>query len=48
MTKSPRKNVPDAGIEVGAACMPSEYASDQDTAPVNTYLGGRKEVIRFW
>ena len=23
MTKSPRKNVPDAGIELGAACMPS-------------------------
>ena len=33
MTKSPRKNVPDAGIELGAACMPSEHASDRATAP---------------
>ena len=33
MTKSPRKNVPDVGIEVGAACMPSELASDRVTAP---------------
>ena len=34
MTKSPRKNVPDVGIELGAACMPSELASDRATAPV--------------
>ena len=33
MTKSPRKNVPDVGIELGAACMPSELASDWATAP---------------
>ena len=33
MTKSPRKNVPDVGIELGAACMPSEFASDRATAP---------------
>ena len=33
MTKSPRKNVPDVGTELGAACMPSELASDQATAP---------------
>ena len=33
MTKSPRKNVPDVGIELGAACMPSEHASDRSTAP---------------
>ena len=33
MTKSPRKNVPDVGIEFGAACMPSEHASDRATAP---------------
>ena len=33
MTKSPRKNVPDVGIELGAACMPSELASDRATAP---------------
>ena len=29
MTKSPRKNVPDVGIELGAACMPSKLASDR-------------------
>ena len=33
MTKSPRKNVPDVGIELGAACMPSEQASDRATTP---------------
>ena len=33
MTKSPRKNMPDVGIELRAACMPSEYASDRATAP---------------
>ena len=33
MTKPPRKNVPDVGIELGAACMPSELASDRATAP---------------
>ena len=33
MTKSPRKNVPDVGIELKAACMPSEHASDRATAP---------------
>ena len=33
MTKSTRKNVPDVGIELGAACMPSELASDRATAP---------------
>ena len=33
MTKSPRKNVPDVGIELGTACMPSEHASDRATAP---------------
>ena len=33
MTKSPRKNVPDVGIELGAPCMPSELASNRATAP---------------
>ena len=33
MTKSPRKNMPDVGIELGAACMPSELPSDRATAP---------------
>ena len=32
MTKSPQ-NVPDVGIELGAACMPSGHASDRATAP---------------
>ena len=32
MTKSPRKNVPDVGIELGVACMPSGHASDWATA----------------
>ena len=29
MTKSSRKTVPEVGIELGAACMPSRHASDQ-------------------
>ena len=33
MTKSSRKNVPDVGIELEAACMPSGQASDRTTAP---------------
>ena len=33
ITTSPRKNVPDLGIELGAACMPSGHASDPATAP---------------
>ena len=33
MTKSPRKNVPDVGIELGAACMPNGHAFDRATAP---------------
>ena len=41
MTKSPRKNVPDVGIELGAACIPSEHASDQATAPRKE--GGMKQ-----
>ena len=32
MTKSSRKIVPDMGIELRAACMPSELASDRATA----------------
>ena len=34
MTKSPRKNVPDVGIELGAACMPNGHASDRAIALV--------------
>ena len=37
MTKSPRKNVPDVGIKLGAACMPSELASNRATAPGQRY-----------
>ena len=33
MTKSQQKNVPEVGIELGAACMPSGLASDLATAP---------------
>ena len=36
MTKFPRKNVPDVRIKLGAACMPSELASDRATICVNT------------
>ena len=32
MTKSPRKNVPGVGIELGATYMPSGYVSDRATA----------------
>ena len=32
MIKSPRKNVPDVGIELGAACVPSGLASNRATA----------------
>ena len=35
MTKSPRKNVHDVGIELGAACMASGHASDRATVPGN-------------
>ena len=33
MIMSPRKNMPDVGIELGAACMPSGLTSDRATAP---------------
>ena len=33
VTKSPRKNVLDVGIKLGASCMPSGCASDRATAP---------------
>ena len=33
MTKSPWKNMPDVGIELGAANMPSGHTSDQATVP---------------
>ena len=37
MTKSPRKNAPDVGIELGAACMPSGHASDRATVEQRYY-----------
>ena len=43
MTKSPRKNVPDVGIELGAACVPSGLASDRATAPGKTNI-----CVAFW
>ena len=36
MTKSPRKNVPDAGIELKAACIASRHASDRATSSVTS------------
>ena len=42
MTKSPRKNVPDVGIEFGAACMPSGHDSDRATTP------GLNETVYEW
>ena len=38
MTKSPRKNVADVGIEIRADCMPSGHASDRATAPGYTII----------
>ena len=46
MTKSPRKNVPDVEIELGAACMPSELASDRATAPGETKKYQFKAVVQ--
>ena len=43
MTKSPRKTVSDVGIELGPACMPSELASDQATAPSSM----KKWLVQF-
>ena len=52
MTKSPRKNVPDVGIELGATCMPSEHASDRATAPGlhrgNTAFGMWSKTKYIW
>ena len=45
MTKSPRKNVPDVGIELGAACMPIELASDRATASGYFYSVYRYRAI---
>ena len=46
MTMSPRKNVPDVGIELGAACMPSELASERDTEPGQKMYLCCKDFIR--
>ena len=42
ITKYPRKNVLDRGIELGAACMPSGHASNLATAPGARCFDGRK------
>ena len=39
MTMSPLKNVPDVGVELGAACMPSGHASDQAGGIVACVMG---------
>ena len=44
MTKSPRKNVPDVGIELEAACMPSRHTSDRTTAPVCMGMGQQRNL----
>ena len=47
MTKTPRKNVSDVGIELGAACMPSGLVSNQATPPdVETNLVDA-ELIKY-
>ena len=45
MTKSPRKNVPDVGIELGAACMLSELASEPATAPGQKKKKKKKKMV---
>ena len=53
MTKSPRKNVPDVEIELGAACMRSGHASDRVTAPgistkrKRTNIGTENHFLHF-
>ena len=54
MTKSPWKNVPDVGIELGSACMPSEHFSDRATATGLTFCNGfnrqkqENDKLKFW
>ena len=48
MTKSPRKNVPDVGIELEAACKPSRHASDQATAPGHSCMYGTWDQWTDW
>ena len=50
MTMSPRKNVPDVGTELEAACMPSEIASDRATASGSFYVlqySGKKTKVKY-
>ena len=47
MTKSPRKNVPNVGIELGAACMPSGHASDRAIAPGAIEFGSTDYVYQM-
>ena len=44
MIKSPRKNVPDVGIELGAACKPSGHASDRATRPADRGVKGINSI----
>ena len=52
LTKSPRKNVPDVGIKLGAACMPSGHPSDRATVTGFSALRNlatfKKLSSRFW
>ena len=47
MTKSPWKDVPDVGIELGAACMPSGHASDRATIPDIHFYGRLDSTYRI-
>ena len=47
MTKSPRKNVPDVGIKLGAVCMPSGHAFDRATAPHFVFQVSAWKKIRY-
>ena len=41
MTKSSRKNVPDAGFNLGTACIPSGVATDRQPDQVHLYSNSR-------
>ena len=46
MIKSPRKNVPDMGIKLGTACMPSgHHTSDRATGPDNSCMKKAAQAI---
>ena len=38
--------MPDVGIELGAACMPSDHASDRATAPGQMFTESFEKLLR--